>query len=95
MSFDNIRLLGNRVLIRPEKMEESKGGIILSKTTQLPRGEVLAVGPGVYMPDGKFVETVVKVGDTVMYTEASAQQIEVNDEDVMLVFEHDINGIVS
>jgi len=91
-----IRLLGSRVLIRQaDKKTESDGGIILTGGGEQPLyGEVVFVGPGDYSPDGEFIETTVKVGDTVVYTPKTGEEIEFEDETFLMMGEAQLVGVV-
>ena len=67
----NLTPLYDRVLIRPIKPEEvTTGGIIIPDTVKEKpiHGEVLAIGEGRMLPDGKIEPLRVKVGDIVVYS---------------------------
>lgn len=92
-----IRPLHDRVVIR--RMEEettTKGGIVLPGTaTEKPsRGEVLAVGPGKTLDNGEIRKIDVKVGDNVLFGKYSGTEVNVDDEDIVVMREDDIMGIV-
>jgi chaperonin GroES len=65
-----IKMLGDQVLIRPERLEKSAGGIIIPdkahNNDRPSKGLVLEVGPGKYV-DGVLVKPDVKSGDTVLF----------------------------
>ena len=91
-----IRPLGDRVVLRAVKREEkTSSGIVLPDTAkEKPQeAEVVAVGPGRY-EDGKLVEVSVKVGDRVIFSKYSGTEIKYNDEELLIVREADILGVV-
>ncbi len=69
----------DRVAIRPIEVEEvSSGGIRIPESARKKpcRGEVLAVGPGVYTGKGRLVEAGVAVGDVVLYSKHPISAVE-------------------
>jgi chaperonin GroES len=91
------RPLGDRVLIkRVEEETKTKGGIIIPDTAkEKPQeGEVVAVGPGARDEDGKRIEMDVKTGDRVLFGKWSGTEVKVDGEDLMIMKESDILGIV-
>mgnify|MGYP002738075941 CR=1 FL=1 len=99
----NLTPLYDRVLIRPIKPEEvTTGGIIIPDTAKEKpiHGEVLAVGEGRMLPDGKIEPLRVKGGDIVVYSKHggyAAVPIQVNygEEELLVVKESEIVGIVN
>jgi len=94
MSF---RPLHDRVLLKPvEQDAKTKGGIIIPDTAKEKpvQGKVVAVGPGARDENGKLRPLDVKVGDTVLYGKWSGTEVKVDGEDVLIVKESDIMGIV-
>jgi len=94
MSF---RPLGDRVLVkRIEEEAKTKGGIIIPDTVkEKPQeGEVLAVGPGARDDSGKRVEPDVKSGDRILFGKWSGTEVKVDGEDLIIMKESDILGIV-
>jgi len=93
----NIKPLGDRVVIKPAPAEEkTKGGIILPDTAKEKPvvGEILAVGPGRRTDDGKLVPLDIKVGDKVLYGKYSGTEVALNGNEVLIMREADIFGIV-
>jgi chaperonin GroES len=93
----SIKPLGDRVVIRPEAAEEktSSGLFIPDTAKEKPqRGKVLSVGPG-RVENGNKIDMTVKEGDTVLYGKYSGTEITLDGEDVLIVREADILGIVS
>jgi len=91
------RPLQDRVLIRSVEQEnKTAGGILIPDTAKEKptEGEVIAVGPGARSEDGKVHPLDVKVGDRVLFGKWSGTEIKVNGEDVVIMKESDIMGIV-
>jgi len=94
MSF---RPLGDRVLVkRVEEEAKTKGGIIIPDTVkEKPQeGEVLAVGPGARDESGKRVELDVSVGDRILFGKWSGTEVKVDGQDLIIMKESDILGVV-
>jgi chaperonin GroES len=94
MSF---RPLGDRVLVkRVEEESKTKGGIIIPDTAkEKPQeGEVLAVGPGARDDSGKRIEPEVQVGDRILFGKWSGTEVKVDGEDLIIMKESDILGVV-
>lgn len=88
--------LGDRVVLKQYEAEEkTKSGIILaSKTQEKPQeAEVIAVGPGGIV-DGKEVTMQVKVGDKVIYSKYSGNEVKLEDEEYIIVRQNDILAVV-
>jgi len=93
-----IRPLHDRVLIkRIEGDERSAGGIIIPDTAQEKpsEGEVMAVGPGARSDDGRIDPLDVTVGDRVLFGKWSGTEVKVNGEDLVIMKESDIMGIIA
>ncbi|MGD9171964.1 MAG: co-chaperone GroES [Candidatus Thiodiazotropha sp.] len=92
-----IRPLHDRVLIRRmEKEQTSSGGIVIPDTaTEKPtQGEVIAVGKGRLLNSGEIRPLDVKVGDRVLFAEYSGTEVKVLGEDVVVVREDEIMGVL-
>jgi len=92
------RPLGDRVLVRRvEEEAKTKGGIIIPDTAkEKPQeGEVLAVGPGARDDSGKRVEPEVKTGDRILFGKWSGTEVKIDGEDLIIMKESDILGVVS
>ncbi len=101
-----IRPLHDWVVIRPGKSQDrTAGGIVIPDVAkEKPQeGEVLAVGEGRFEKEkderdkskgkeGKFIKTVLKPGDRVMYEKYSARKVEVNGEELVMVREEEVLG---
>jgi chaperonin GroES len=91
------RPLGDRVLIRRiEEQAKTKGGIIIPDTAkEKPQeGEVVAVGPGVWDDNGKRVPVDVKAGDRILFGKWSGSEVKLDGEELLIMKESDILGIV-
>jgi chaperonin GroES len=90
--------LQDRVLVRRiEQEEKSTGGIIIPDTAKEKpmEGEVIAAGPGSRGDDGKLNPLDVKVGDRVLFGKWSGTEIKIDGEDLVVMKESDIMGIVA
>ncbi len=94
MSF---RPLHDRVLLRrTDEDETTAGGIIIPDTAKEKpmEGEVLSTGPGVRGEDGKLHPLDVKEGDRVLFGKWSGTEVNVDGEELLIVKESDIMGII-
>jgi chaperonin GroES len=92
------RPLQDRVLVRRiEEEEKTKGGIIIPDTAKEKpmEGEVIAAGPGSRDDDGKLHPLDVKVGDRVLFGKWSGTEIKIDGEDLVVMKETDIMGVVA
>ena len=95
MSF---RPLHDRVLVRRVEAEEkTAGGIIIpdSAKEKPAEGEIVAVGSGARSEDGKVTPLDVKEGDRVLFGKWSGTEVSVNGEELLIMKESDILGILS
>ncbi|WP_020399993.1 co-chaperone GroES [Kordiimonas gwangyangensis] len=91
------RPLHDRVLVkRLESEEKTKGGIILPDTVKEKpsEGEILAVGTGIRGEDGKVTALDVKVGDKVLFGKWSGTEVKIDGQDLLIMQEKDIMGII-
>jgi chaperonin GroES len=91
------RPLQDRVLIRRIEAEaKTAGGIIIPDTAQEKpmEGEVVAVGPGARGEDGTLHPLDVKPGDRVLFGKWSGTEIKLDGEDLIIVKESDIMGVL-
>ncbi|MBI4055342.1 MAG: co-chaperone GroES [Elusimicrobia bacterium] len=89
--------LGDRVLVRPlEPKEVKKGGIIIPETAkEKPQeGEILAAGKGKITEEGKLLPMDVKVGDRILYGKYSGTEIKIDEEDLIIMHQDDVLGII-
>ena len=92
-----LRPLHDRVLVRPDEAEtKTAGGIIIVESAQdkPSQGEVIAVANGSRDDNGALIALEVKAGDTVLFGKWSGTEIKVDGEDLMIMKEADILGIV-
>jgi chaperonin GroES len=89
--------LHDRVLLKPLLAEtKTKAGIIIPDTAQEKpmQGEVVAVGKGKRLEDGRLQPLGVKVGDKVIYGKWSGTEVKLNGVDHVILKEEDLFGIV-
>lgn len=92
-----IRPLHDRVIVkRVEEVRTTASGIVIPDTaTEKPdQGEVIAVGPGKKDESGKVIAMDVKVGDKVLFGKYAGQTVKVNGDEVLVMREEDIMGVV-
>ena len=92
------RPLHDRVVVkRIDADERSKGGIIIPDTVkEKPQeGEVVAVGPGGRDENGKLITMDLKAGDRVLFGKWSGTEVKLDGEDLIIMKESDIMGIVA
>jgi chaperonin GroES len=91
------RPLHDRVLVRRlEAEEKTAGGIIIPDTAkEKPQeGEIVAVGSGARAEDGKVTQLDVKAGDRVLFGKWSGTEVKLDGEDLLIMKESDIMGII-
>jgi chaperonin GroES len=91
------RPLHDRVVVkRLEGEEKTKGGIIIPDTVkEKPQeGKVIAVGPGARDENGKLTPLDVKAGDRILFGKWSGTEVKIDGEDLLIMKESDILGIV-
>ena len=91
------RPLHDRVLVRRVQAEEkTSGGIIIPDTAQEKpqEGEVIAVGSGARAENGTITPMDVKAGDRILFGKWSGTEVKVDGEDLIIMKESDILGIV-
>ena len=91
------RPLHDRVVIRRvEQEEKTTGGIIIPDTAKEKpmEGEVIAVGPGGRDETGKLTPIDVKVRDRVLFGKWSGTEVKIDGEELLIMKESDIMGVV-
>jgi chaperonin GroES len=91
------RPLHDRVVVRRlDSEEKTKGGIIIPETAkEKPQeGEVIAVGSGARDEAGKLVPLDVKKGDRVLFGKWSGTEVKIDGQDLLIMKESDIMGVV-
>jgi len=93
------RPLSDRVLLRriEEKGEVKKGEIIIPDTAKEKpmEGEVISVGPGKMMEDGKRSPMDLKAGDRVLFGKYAGTEIKIDDEDYVIMREEEILAVLT
>ena len=93
-----IRPLHDRVVVkRIEEERKTPGGIVIpDNAAEKPdQGEVLAVGNGKILEDGKLRPLDVKVGDRILFGKYSGSTVKMEGEEYLVMREDDIMGIVA
>jgi chaperonin GroES len=98
MAKTKFRPLHDRVVVkRIDAEEKSKGGIIIPDTVKEKpsQGEVVAVGPGGRDESGSLVKLDVKAGDKVLFGKWSGTEVKIDGEDLLIMKESDIMGVIA
>ena len=93
----SLRPLGDRVVVKPLARETvTKSGIVLPDTAkEKPQeGEILAVGPGKVLDNGKRTTPEVKVGQRILFAKYAGTEVKIDGEERLIFRESDILGIV-
>ncbi|MEQ1930682.1 MAG: co-chaperone GroES [Parvularculaceae bacterium] len=90
------RPLHDRVLVRRLEEDNKVGSIIIPDTAKEKpqQGEVLAAGTGVRNEDGKITPLDVKKGDKILFGKWSGSEVKIDGEELLIMKESDILGIV-
>ena len=97
MAKSKFRPLHDGVVVRRiDADEKTKGGIIIPDTAKEKpsQGEVLAVGPGGRDEAGKLIAIDLKVGDRVLFGKWSGTEVKLDGEDLLIMKESDIMGVL-
>jgi chaperonin GroES len=92
-----LKPLSDHVVIKPlEAEEKTAGGILLPDTAKekSTRGEVIAVGSGRLMPNGRVVKPAVSAGDIVLYSKYAGSEIKIDGKELKIVQENEILAII-
>ena len=93
----NIRPLYDRIVVkRIEETETIKGGIIIpdSAKEKPQEAEVVAVGKGKRLDDGKLVALEVQVGDRILFGKYSGNEIKIEGEEYLILREDEVLGVL-
>ena len=94
-----VRPLGDKILVkRAEPESKTDAGIFLPESAKdKPKeGKIVALGSGRLNKDtGKYIPFSVKKGDRVIFTSYSGTEIKLGDDDVLILTEDDILGIIT
>jgi chaperonin GroES len=97
MAKSKFRPLHDRVVVkRIDAEEKTKGGIIIPDTAKEKpsQGEVTAVGPGGRDEAGKLIPIDLKVGDRVLFGKWSGTEVKLDGEELLIMKESDIMGVL-
>ena len=97
MAKTQFRPLHDRVVVRRLASEEkTKGGIIIPDTAkEKPQeGEVISVGPGGRDEAGKLIKLDLKAGDRVLFGKWSGTEVKIDGEELLIMKESDVMGVV-
>jgi chaperonin GroES len=92
-----IRPLHDRIIVkRLEEERKTASGIVIPDTAaeKPDQGEVIAVGNGKILDDGKVRALQVKVGDKILFGKYSGQTVKVQGEEVLVIREEDVMGVI-
>ena len=92
-----IRPLQDRVIVkRVQEEEKTKGGIIIPDTAKEKpiEGEVIAVGNGKILEDGKVRALDIKAGDTILFSKYAGTEIKIDGKDQLILREEDVLGVI-
>jgi chaperonin GroES len=93
----NIRPLHDRILAkRIEEQEQIRGGIIIPDTAKEKplEAEVIAVGNGKILEDGKTIPLDVKAGDRILVGKYSGTEVKLQDVDYIILREDEVLGVI-
>src|SRR5262245_14351621 len=96
-TFMNIRPLHDRIIVkRLEEERKTASGIVIpdSAAEKPDQGEVLAIGKGKLLEDGKIRPLDLKVGDRILFGKYSGQSVKVKGEELLVMREEDVMGVV-
>jgi chaperonin GroES len=98
MAKTKFRPLHDRLVVRRiTALEKTKGGIIIPDSAQEKpsEGEVIAVGPGGRDDAGKLIPIDIKVGDRVLFGKWSGTEVKLDGEDLIIMKESDVMGVIA
>jgi chaperonin GroES len=98
MAKMNFRPLHDRVVVqRIDAEAKTKGGIIIPDTAkEKPQeGKIVAVGPGGRDEAGQLIKPDVKVGDRVLFGKWSGTEVKIDGEELLIMKESDIMGVIA
>ncbi|HYK18558.1 MAG TPA: co-chaperone GroES [Bryobacteraceae bacterium] len=93
----NIRPLHDRIVVKRVEEQETKiGGLFIpdSAKEKPQQGEVVAVGKGKRLDDGKVVAPDVKPGDRILFGKYSGSEITIDGEELLIMREDEILGVL-
>ncbi|MGC1504105.1 MAG: co-chaperone GroES [Sulfitobacter sp.] len=93
-----LKPLHDRVLVkRTESEEKTSGGLIIPESAKEKpsEGEVVSVGDGARKDNGELIAPAVKAGDKILFGKWSGTEVTVDGEEMLMMKESDIMGIIS
>ncbi len=93
-----IRPLGDRIVVKPAAREEmTRSGIVLPDTAKEKpqQGTVIAVGPGKVLDNGERQAMDLSEGQTILFAKYAGTEFSLDDEDVLILRESDVLGVLS
>jgi len=93
----NIKPLSDHIFVEALSEEKTtKGGIFIPESTEEKpeMGKVIAVGPGKTNDEGKIIPLSVKVGDKILFTKYSPNEIKIDDKEYLVIREDDVLAII-
>lgn len=93
----NVRPLKDRVVLqRIEEEPKTAGGLYIPDTAKekAQEGEVVAVGKGKVLDNGKIQEPELRVGDRVLFSKYSGTEIKIEGEEYLILREDDISAVI-
>jgi len=94
----NLKPLYDNIIVKQLKEEEvTKSGIVLPDTVAKEKpqqGEIIAVGPGKKDNNGKLLEMSVKIGDKILFSRYSPNEVKIENEEYLIMKESDVLAIV-
>ena len=94
----NVRPLYDRIVVkRIEEQETTRNGIVIPDSAQEKpqEGEVIAVGRGKRLDDGKLADLNVKVGDRILFGKYSGSETKIDGAEFLIMREDDVLGVLS
>jgi chaperonin GroES len=92
-----LKPLGDRLIVKPTEAEEkTAGGIVLPDTAKEKpqQGEVIAVGSGKLLDNGKVVPMEVKIGDIIYYAKYGGTDVKLAGDEFVILRQDDVLAIV-
>ncbi|PCH47754.1 MAG: co-chaperone GroES [Hyphomicrobiales bacterium] len=97
MAKTKFRPLHDRVVVRRVEADtKTAGGIIIPDNAQEKpsEGEIVSVGSGARDEAGKLVPMDVKAGDRILFGKWSGTEVKINNEDLLIMKESDVMGVI-
>lgn len=92
-----LKPLGDRIVVKPlEAEEKTAGGILLpdSAKEKPQQGEVIAVGPGKLLDNGKVTPVDVEVGNVIYYAKYGGTEIKIGADEFVILRQDDVLAVV-